>query len=827
MEGNILIKNGKEKNLELKFSSIAELLRSHASRFDCRDALISVDVDTKEEYALCYSEIEKLAYQTANFLYKQGVAKGDRVAFAFHNTALICILELSCGLLGAASVPLDVKRDAKERKIFKLQDSQAKMVIARIEDEAIAQEFYEIANAHPLCRQTLVKNDQEFFEKVQQFPEKAQFQGAHSAEQEYILLYTSGTTANPKGVPLSLRACMANAQGIAQWQNMDEKDRFLIVLPLHHINSTTMSLATLVMGGTIILMSRYSASQFWGIAAKEQATLTSVVPTILHDLLARKDEFLAKNLLLSFKRILVGSAPVLPEETLRFMECFSVDVVQGYGQTETALRVTGVPADLPRDFYLELVRTNSIGKELAWCNVAILKEDGSMAGENEEGEICIRGPVLGEGYLNSQEETAAAFRKGWFHSGDLGFWKQVNEEQYFFIKGRIKEIIIKGGVNISPSAVEDALLKNFDELDEVAVIGFEDSRMGEEIAAVATVQKSVSQERAKELEIQIVRLGLEGKIEGLSRYESPVKALIVKENLPKTSTGKIQRVKVKEMVKDALAVEKSSHPYCRLILPAEDSMLKEAVSINNERWSIPSSFDEFRQRSKNGYLVGVFDEQGVLQGSISCLQATKKDLMNWKTWNEATANGTLSTSNPAGDILLCAAISVRAGALSQSEQTLAHTADAILEKRFGVGQEGEEQLQKFAADSIEEYAKSNLDNVLRFHRKAKGGFAAGAEVIEIMPESRPEDKDALGYNILMEYPRLEKEIQIRKTPNAHLSTMLIEHAMTIAKENGCTRVLAFSRPAQLRLHIAKAFDETLPLEIREKEAFAKLVHRVQ
>ena len=782
------MKNGKEHVFKPVFGSIAEFLSHHAKEFREKEAIVGVDVDSGKEYRISYGKLAELAHKTARFLSQNGIQKRDRIAFAFENTVSILLLELGAGLLGASCVPLDVKRDTEERKRFKLQDAGVKLV---------------------------VENEQEFLRAVEKISLQESLPSSGSLEDEYILLYTSGTTANPKGVPLSLRAFFANAQGIIEWQKLSSEDRFLIVLPLHHVNSTTMSLATLIAGGTIILASRYSASRFWDMISDHRATITSVVPTVLHDLLGRKSPpaggAKSRNLS-SLKRILVGSAPVLPEETLRFMEIFGVNVVQGYGQTETALRVTGVPIDLPRELHLELTKQNSIGKELTFCNVTIFTQEGREASEGEEGEICVRGPVLGHGYLNSPEETEKAFSNGWFHSGDLGLYRVINGEKYFFMKGRIKEIIIKGGVNISPAAVEDALLKNFPDIDEVCVVGYPDERMGEEVAAVITLQSLASSAKKpgfneKEFAERIQQEGGLGKISGLSSYEAPAKIFVVAEEIPKTSTGKIQRVKVKEMVAEWAAKGKAEHVYCRLIGAREKEVIEKAVKINNKRWPIASEVSEFELRAKNGYVIGVFLEEEKLLGTLSALQTTKEKLEDVKTWGEATGQGTLQTHDPVGEIMLCASITV--------VQSLASNT-----KKPGFIS------QKLADRVVGDYLKTNLDNVIRFHRKSKGGMGKGGDIVKVLPQGRPEDVDAMGYNVLIEYPEIGPDTKIVKTKNASPSILLIEQAMILAKEKGCSKVAAFSRPAQFRLHLAKALDDSIPFEpynAEEFATFAKLV----
>ena len=186
MELTSFQKQGKEQVFQPVFGSIAELLEHHKEKFGEKEAIVAVNVDNGEERRISYGELTELAQKAAAFLEGKGIQKGDRIAFAFENTATILILELACGLIGASSIPIDMKRDTPERKAFKLKDANAKLFF---EDEG------------------------EILQKLHDFKQgDVVFSG--SLEDEYLLLYTSGTTANPKGVPLSLRAFFANAQGI-------------------------------------------------------------------------------------------------------------------------------------------------------------------------------------------------------------------------------------------------------------------------------------------------------------------------------------------------------------------------------------------------------------------------------------------------------------------------------------------------------------------------------------------------------------------------------------------------------------------------------------
>ncbi len=777
--------------VRLPVNSVEELLASHAGTYADKAALIAVHVDTDEINTISYRELNILVGRAAAWLSSLGIKRGDRFAILMPNAPEVIILELAGAIIGAATVPLDSKRDTIERKLFKLKDTGAKAILIKQEEKS-AEERETLAQALPhLTIRTWTTFGE--FQTILTGPGPVTH-AKGSLEDYYVILYTSGTTALPKGVLLSTRACLLNAMGILQWQQFTHDDVFSIVLPLHHINSTEFSLAMILAGGTIVLNSRYSASHFWQVINRFRITNTSVVPTILHDLLTRVDEFISLHLdVSSLKRICIGSAPVLPEETMRFYDSFKVRVTQGYGQTETALRVAGVPVDTNEETYREFVKSNTIGTELANNHLAIMDGNNNEKNESEEGEICIAGPILAGGYLNNPEESTKSFKNSWFHSGDLGYWKMIDGKKYFFIIGRIKEIIIKGGVNLSPSAIEDALLKAFPQIDEVSVVGYPDARMGEEIAAVIVLTGlDPVKQQGSTLADKFVQLVLDaaqnGKISGLSRYESPKKVFIV-DTLPKTSTGKIQRVEIKKSVATRIKSEHPHHYYVRTIANHETEIMKQALKINNARFPfIPSLLEEFIARTQNGLFFGVFDESEGLIGSLSCIRTNHTMIEKVKTWNEATAEGTLANHDPHGDTLACVAISVKTTSNNTTIQQYNNT--------------NEDTLQRLAKKYIKEYVSLDKDHVLNFHKRSKGGIP-GATVWKILENGRREDKEAIGYNVLMKYPTIDVSTTIIRSNAPSPAILLIEHALLYAKEHGVKDVIAFSRPSGFRKYLAE------------------------
>ncbi len=534
-------KDGATHTYRFPWKNFTHLLQERASGQGEKPALIFRELDRETRRVITYADLDRQTAALAGHLHRIfDIGPGDRVALALPNCPEILLLNLALFRLGAASVPLDLKRDVPERKRYKLKDACAKLLCVLPEnldtEKEIVSDIPIVATDRLLVGASGKVADLE--------PE---WSGVPNGEQAVnIILYTSGTTGHPKGVLLTRQSIAGNADGIAQWLEFDERERLSLVLPLHHVNSIIFSITLFMVGGTLILNSRYRASKFWPVIAGERATSSSIVPTIMGDLLAGADRFFEEGHdISSLKKIMIGSAPVPAGAACRFYDRFGVRLVQGYGATEVSLRVTGVPPDLPEADYREVLAQNAAGVELANNNIRI---DGDPP-EGELGEILVRGPVVSAGYLNQPEATAEVFRNGWFHTGDIGFRRRVGGRTYIFVHGRKKEILIKGGVNVSPIAVENALVEALSDLSAAYVVGIEDPRWGEDICAALIFRNGLTPEKQAAAALRIVQAGQAGQIPGLSPYEAPRKVIPMQPHLlPMTSTGKVQRNALREIV---------------------------------------------------------------------------------------------------------------------------------------------------------------------------------------------------------------------------------------------------------------------------------------
>ena len=537
-------KDNAQHTYQFPWRNFTHLLKERAQNTPDKPALIFHDCDTDARQVITYTEFERQTAALAGHLHRDyNIQPGDCVSLALPNCAEIPLLTLALFRLGATSVPLDLAKDVPERKRYKIENSKSKLLVVLPEHADSEREHIpdiQIATTTDLLAANAPDADLE--------PE---WSGNATLEQDpNIVLYTSGTTGHPKGVLLTRQSITSNADGIIRWLDFDENERLNLVLPLHHINSTIFSITSFMVGGTLILNSRYSVSAFWRVIAQEQATSTSIVPTIMADLLSRKEEADAHDTS-SLKKIMIGSAPVPAKVANQFVDHFGIRLVQGYGSTEVSLRVTGVPPTLPADQYRDILQQNSIGAELSNNNMCI---EGDPP-EGEPGEILVRGPVVANGYLNQPEATDEVFKNGWFYSGDLGFYRDLYGHRFYFMHGRKKEIIIKGGVNISPIAVENALRDAFPEIAATYVVGIQHERWGEEVCAAVIFNSSALD--TKQAAENIVAVGQAGRIANLSTYEAPARVIaITPEDLPLTSTGKVQRGALREKIQSWIGQKK-------------------------------------------------------------------------------------------------------------------------------------------------------------------------------------------------------------------------------------------------------------------------------
>jgi len=345
-----------------------------------------------------------------------------------------------------------------------------------------------------------------------------------------LLMYTSGTTGTPKGVMLTHANLAANAHAISAEHRLGPSDRVTGILPLYHINGFAVTmLAPLAHGGSVAMPPRFSASKFWDMAIAHECTWLNMVPTIVSYLLegqAPRRESLAR---VRFCR--TASAPLAPEHLRAFEEKFGIGVIETMGLTETVAPAFSNPYERGER------KLGSVGRP-SGCEARIVDAEGRELPDGTAGEIVIRGPQVTRGYYKNEAATAAAFFPGgWLRSGDIGL---RDADGFFFVTGRIKELIVKGGENIAPREIDEVLLKHPAVLDAAAV-GIPDRHYGQEIMACVIRREG---QACTEEELRGFCL------ERLGRYKTP-KIIRFVDELPRGPSGKVQRLKLADLASAA------------------------------------------------------------------------------------------------------------------------------------------------------------------------------------------------------------------------------------------------------------------------------------
>jgi long-chain acyl-CoA synthetase len=345
-------------------------------------------------------------------------------------------------------------------------------------------------------------------------------------EDDALLMYTSGTTGMPKGVLHTHRGVVSGGLYTSSAHGLTREDRVLCAMPLYHINGQIVTaVAPLVHGGSVVMPHRFSATNYWQLVAEYRCTWINVVPTMIAYLLNGPDPRASGLDISRVKFCRSASAPLSPELHRAFEARFGISIIETFGMTETNAPCFTNPL---------AVRARKIGSPgQAYGNEAKIvdPQTGAEQPPGISGEIMVRGDNVMKCYYKDPENTARTFgTDGWLHSGDLGYF---DEDGYLFVTGRIKELIIKGGENIAPREIDEALLRHPAVL-EAAAVGVADELYGQEIMACVVLKPGVH------CGVEELRAFSQQE---LGAFKTP-KFLKLVDSLPKGPSGKVQRLKL-------------------------------------------------------------------------------------------------------------------------------------------------------------------------------------------------------------------------------------------------------------------------------------------
>ncbi len=463
------------------------------------------------ELSLTYTELAAASEAVAGLLRARGVGTGDTVGLMLPNLPQFPALYYGILRTGAVVVPMNPLSKSREVAYY-LRDSGARLLFAWSGAQAEAESGASSAGVD------LVTVDPAAFSEVLATAVPALEVVQRRAEDTAVILYTSGTTGQPKGAELTHGNLARNAEVVlTDLVDLTSDDVMFGGLPLFHSFGQTCTMnAAVAAGACVTLLPRFNPTEALAIVAAHRVTVFCGVPTMYGAMLTVPDP---EQYDVSTLRVCISGGAALPVETLRrFEEAFGCIVLEGYGLSETSPVSSFNHPDRDR-------KPGSIGTPIAGVEMRVVDNDGSDVPQGEVGEIAIRGHNVMKGYWQRPDATAEAVPDGWFRTGDMA---RVDEDGYFFIVDRKKDLIIRGGYNIYPREIEEVLYEH-PAVAEAAVVGTPHPDVGEEVAAVVALRPGVSA-TAKEL-----RDHVKGQ---LARYKVPRRVWFV-EALPKGPTGKI------------------------------------------------------------------------------------------------------------------------------------------------------------------------------------------------------------------------------------------------------------------------------------------------
>jgi long-chain acyl-CoA synthetase len=463
-----------------------------------------------DDTELSYQALDEATARMAALLRDKGIEPGDRVGIMLPNVPYFPVAYYGVLRAGGVVVPMNPLLKGREVRFY-LSDPEAKLLIAWHEFAEPAESGAQEAGVEAL----LVKPGE--FEGRLGDVEPDHEIADRDEQDTAVILYTSGTTGTPKGAELTHQNLIRNTQVTVGLTDTSADDVLLGALPLFHAFGQTCSLnATISVGGTLSMIPRFDPGKALEIIQRDQVTVFQGVPTMFTAMLHHPDR---SSYDASSLRVCVSGGSAMPVEVMRgFEKEFSCKVLEGYGLSETSPVASFNHPDRER-------KPGTIGQPVEGVEMKVVDDDGQEVAQGEVGEIVIRGHNVMKGYWRKPDATAETIVEGWFHTGDMG---RIDEDGYFSIVDRKKELIIRGGYNVYPREIEEVLYEH-PAVQEAAVVAVPDEKMGEEVGAAVVLKQG---EDVSEDELRSYLK------EQLAAYKYPRRVWFADE-LPKGPTGKI------------------------------------------------------------------------------------------------------------------------------------------------------------------------------------------------------------------------------------------------------------------------------------------------
>jgi long-chain acyl-CoA synthetase len=500
--------------------------------------LLESNIESFGEYPYVYfgekqftnKQIRALADKLASGLKELGIHKGDRVIVCMPNCPEVIISYQGITRVGAIIVPVMFMLHPKEIHYIALNSGAKAIITSSYVVESVEKALENLPDRPSLLVVDTPTNDdsQNFYELINQ--SKADVEEVElKSDDTAVILYTSGTTGNPKGVLLTHRNLYSNAINSVK-HNETERGTSIGVLPLAHVYGLTMSNISYITGSSVVIFSKFDPKAVFEAIEKYNVKSFSAVPAMIHALFSYPlaDQYDTSSL----EWVGSGSAPLPISLIHAFEQKFGAKIYEGYGLSEAAPVVTAHRRG-------KGIKPGSVGVPIPGVEVKIANDAGEELPIGEVGELLVRGENITPGYFQNKEETERTLKNGWLYTGDMA---RLDDEGYLYIVDRKKDLIIRGGFNLYPRDVEE-ILNAHESVLEVAVVGIPDERMGEEMVACVVKKQDV------ELTEQELILYCQ---DHLAKNKTPRRVIFL-DSLPRNGVGKILKTHLRNTASDYMA----------------------------------------------------------------------------------------------------------------------------------------------------------------------------------------------------------------------------------------------------------------------------------